>query len=196
MRFPSRIPTVLPLSELVCPVVKQTVKLLRFFINVSPHLKTSQSLQVWKNNNYEIFCCYPVHPSSNLMSEWRLGQSKMRPDWHAAPEGKGRICGGRIVSAGTAIWLRAPSLIKLQCATCVSFDKFGKSCHFLTGAWPHGGWNYQNASVSRSVHSLRLDKRGRDSDLIIPIVEQQPETETLSQDDLRWREADKRRYRE
>lgn len=149
--------------------MKQTVKLLRFFINVSPHLKTSQSLQVWKNNNYEIFSCYPVHPSSklkgllssrSLMSEWSLGQSKMRPDWHAAPEGEGRICGGRMVSVGTTIWVRAPSLIKLQCATCVSFDKFGKSCHFLTGAWPHGGRNYQNASVSRSVNSLRLDKRG------------------------------------
>lgn len=35
--FPSKI-TVLPLSELILPM-KQTVKLLRFFINVSTHLK-------------------------------------------------------------------------------------------------------------------------------------------------------------
>lgn len=161
-------PTVLPLSELVYPVMKQTVKLLRFFINVLPHLKTSQSLRVLKKNNYEIPSCYSVHSfhrlgplsSHSMMSEWSSGQNKMGPDWHAAPEAKRRICGGRRLSVGTTVRLRAPSLIKLQHGTSACFDKLGKICHFVTGAWPHGGRDYQNASVNGGVTSLRSGKRG------------------------------------
>lgn len=71
-----------------------------------------------------------------LSEVWGRTWSKMRPDWQAPLEGKRRACGGRRVSAGTAVWLRAPSLLKLPRAYCVSYDKCGKTCPFLIDAWP------------------------------------------------------------
>lgn len=41
-----------------------------------------------------------------------------------------------------------------------------------------------------------FEQKQRDEDQLIPVVEQQPETQTFSQDDLWQREADKRRHDE
>lgn len=142
----SWITIVLPSSELVY-LMKQTVKLLRLFINVSTHRKTRQPLQVPKIvilrfSAAVLFIPALLRGSFGQVAPWCLSEvwgwpwSKMRPVWHAALEGRG----GFGVGVGTAVWLRAPSLLKLQHATCASFVKFGKSCHFVTGARPRGVW--------------------------------------------------------
>lgn len=101
-------------------------------------------------------CCQV--PPWYLSEVWRRVKWGLTDIWDVKERGRTTVGVGQMLA-------RLCDYVPLLCSACrvwlvQDFDKFGKSCHFLTGAWPQWGWSYQNGSVSRGVTSLRLNKRG------------------------------------
>lgn len=114
----------------------------------------------------------------NVSASHHYNKASLSPVVRCSPSGVQlpRIC------AGTAFLL--PHWTNPAPATCTTFDMFGKSCHLVTEARPRGGHAYQKAPGRRRRQAARVTQKVKTSDLIIPVVEQQPEAETLSQDDF------------
>lgn len=156
-------PAVLPFSELVYPIMKQTVMLLWFFINVLSHPQSHLSF-IARFSAAFLFILALTYENCCQVPPWYLSEVWGRAKWGLTDIQGVKERGGTRVGVGQML-ARLSDYVPLLCSTCrvwlvQDFDKFGKSCHFLTEAWPQGGWSYQNASVSRGVTSLRLNKRG------------------------------------
>lgn len=121
----------------------------------------------------KIFCCFSVYScfniwellsSPSLISKWSLGQSKMRPDWHTGREGKGREYSGRRANAGTALWLRAPSLFDLQSVTCARFWQIWKKLAFPDRGLTPGGLKLSKCISEQRCDFAQVEQKGRDGD--------------------------------
>lgn len=120
---------------------------------------------------WKVFSCFSVYShfniwellsSPSLISKWSLGQSKMRPDWHTGHEEKGRDYGGRRANAGTAAWLRAPSLFDLESVTCARFWQIWKKLPFPDRGLTPGGLKPSECISEQRCDFAQVEQKGRD----------------------------------